>query len=77
MAMDDILATFVIGNGRSVHVGALARGTLVDSGAEHMGHLGYFLFEASDMPGERGISVLGKAASFDAAMRLIDLLRLR
>jgi hypothetical protein len=75
--MDDILASLDLGNGRSVHVGALAKDTLVDSGAEHMGFRGYFLFEANDVPGERGISVLGKAASLDAAMRLIDVLRLR
>lgn len=32
--------------------------------------------EGYDVPGEQGISVLGKAASYEAALRLIDVLRL-
>ena len=74
--MDDILASVDLGFGRSVHVATLARATIEGSGAEHMGFHGYFLFEASDVPGEQGINVLGKAASFDAAMRLIDVFKL-
>jgi hypothetical protein len=73
--MEDILASMPIGNGRSVHIAALARDTVIDSGAEHLGCQGYFLFESSDTPGE-GISVLGKAVSYDAAMRMVDVLRL-
>jgi hypothetical protein len=75
--MDDILATAQIGNGRSVHIATLARQTIIDSGAEHLGFNGYFLFEANDRPGEKGISVLGKVSSFEAALRLIDIWELR
>ena len=74
--MDDILGSFDLGNGRSVHVAALARDTLEGSGAEHLGHQGYFLFESSDIPGEKGINVLCKAASFEAALRLVDVFKL-
>lgn len=75
--MDDILATAHISNGRSVHIATLARQTIIDSGAEHLGFGGYFLFEANDLPGEKGISILGKVSSFEAALRLIDIWQLR
>src|SRR5260370_678646 len=58
--MDEILASAQLGNGRSVHIATLARQTIIDSGAEHLGVCAYFLFEANDLPGEKGISVLGK-----------------
>jgi hypothetical protein len=75
--MDDILASVAIGEGRSVHIAALARDTIVESGAEHLGFQGYFLFEAVDTAaGEHGITVLGKAASYEAALRIIDVLNL-
>lgn len=73
--MEDILASIDLGNGRSVHLAALAKATIEDAGAEHLGHQGYFLFEAVDSPGHKGINILGKAASFDAAMRLIDVFK--
>lgn len=75
--MEQILASVNIGNGRSVHIATLARQTIVDSGAEHLGFSGYFLFEACDLPGEKGITVLGKASSFEAALRLVDIWGLR
>jgi hypothetical protein len=71
--MDDILATANLGNGRSIHVATLARQTIVDAGADHLGFNGYFVFEADDSSASKGISVLGKASSLEAAFRLIDL----
>lgn len=71
--MDDILATAQISKGRSVHIATLARQTIIDSGAEHLGFAGYFLFESNDLPGEKGIIILGKVSSFEAALRLIDI----
>jgi hypothetical protein len=73
LAMDEILASTMIGIGRSIHIASLARQTVIDSGAEHLGFNGYFLFEAADLPGEKGIRILGKAASFEAALRLVDI----
>jgi hypothetical protein len=75
--MDEILATAKLGNGKSVHIATLARQTIIDSGAEHLGFLGYFLFEVNDLPGEKGISILGKVSSLEAALRLIDIWELR
>jgi hypothetical protein len=75
--MDDILATANLGNGRSIHVATLARQTIVDAGADHLGFSGYFVFESSDNPKSKGISILGKASSLEAAFRLIDLWSLR
>lgn len=71
--MDEILATTEIAPDRAIHVATLSRQTLVESGAIHMGCEGYFLFETNDTPDAKGITVLGKAASFEAAMRLADL----
>jgi hypothetical protein len=74
--MDDILASADLGEGRSVHVATLSRESVIDSGAEHLGFGGYFIFEVSDLVGEKGINILGKACSFDAAMRLIEVFKL-
>ena len=74
--MEDILGSFELGNGRSVHVASLARETVVDAGAEHLGFDGYFVFEAVDIPGEQGINILCKTASYEAALRLIDVLHI-
>ena len=70
--MDEILASAKIENGYSIHIATLSRQTIIDSGADHLGFCGYFLFETCDAPGRNGINILGKAASFDAAMRLVD-----
>lgn len=76
-AMDQILASAELGDGRSLHIATLSRETIMQSGADHLGLQGYFLFEADDSREAKGISVLGKASSLDAAFRLIDLWRLR
>lgn len=75
--MDDILGTANLGNGRSIHVATLARQTIVEAGADHLGFSGYFVFEADDSSAGKGISILGKASSLEAAFRLIDLWGLR
>jgi hypothetical protein len=77
--MIPILAVFAsapLGKGRSVHIATLARETIIHSGAEHLGFNGYFVFEANDLPGETGIEVLGKASSFEAAIRLTEIWQL-
>lgn len=71
--MDEILASASIGNGKSIHIATLARETVIQSGAEHLGFAGYFIFEANDIPGEKGITVLGKVSSLEAAFRMIDI----
>ncbi len=71
--MEQILASANLDNGKSIHVAALARQTIIDAGAQHLGFQGYFLFECTHNDIANGITVLGKAASIDAAMRIVDL----
>ena len=71
--MDDILASATIGNGSSIHIATLSRKTIQDAGADDLGLSGYFVFEANDTPEAKGINILGKTLSLDAAFRLIDL----
>ena len=75
--MGDILASATIGNGASIHIATLSRKTIEDAGAGHLGYSGYFLFEANDTPESKGINVLGKTYSLDAAFRLTDLSNMR
>lgn len=72
-AMEEILASVSLDNRRSIHIAQLARQTVIDSGADHMGFGGYFIFEADDSSPAKAISVLGKAASLEAAFRMVDL----
>lgn len=72
-AMEDILASVRIDNHKSIHIAELARQTIIDAGAEHLGFGGYFLFETSDNPLSRGVNVLCKVASIEAAFRMIDI----
>jgi hypothetical protein len=72
--MDDFLATRSIGAGRTLNIASLSRNTIEDCGASHMGFDGFFLFEAADLPDCKGITILGKAVSFESAMAMADLL---
>lgn len=71
--MDGILAEADIELGRKVYIGPLSRQSVLDAQAEHLGFDGFFLFETCDLPGQKGISVLAKTCSFEAALRLIDI----
>jgi hypothetical protein len=74
LGMDEFLATKAIGNGRNLHIASLARDTIEDCGAGHLGYEGYFVFEASDLPDRSGIMIFGKAASYEAALALADII---
>ena len=74
--MEKILGTVELSDRRSVHVATLSRQTVVENDAAHLGFDGYFLFEVSDIPECKGITILGKACSVDAALRLIDVWQL-
>ena len=73
--MDQVLGEFDIGPQKSLFVANLSLQSLVDCGLEHMGDDGYFLFEACDDPAAKGITILSKCCSFEAALELVDLLR--
>jgi hypothetical protein len=70
--MDQIIGSANLGAGKSIHVATLARQTILDAGADHLGFEGYFVFETDDATA-KGISILCKATSLDAALRLVDL----
>jgi hypothetical protein len=72
--MDEILASAELGPNNSLYVATLSRQTLINAGATHLGIEGYFVFETHDTPGASGITVLGKAISFEAALRLADVI---
>jgi hypothetical protein len=71
--MEDTLATFDMGHGRSVHIAPLSRQTISEAGAEHLGFDGFYLFEVDNSSMSGGIEVLAKTTSLDSALRLIDL----
>ena len=74
LGMDDFIATKAIGNGRNLHIASLARHTIEDCGAAHLGYEGYFVFETSDLPDRNGITIFGKTASYEAAIALADII---
>jgi hypothetical protein len=70
--LDQIIGSAILGAGKSIHVATLARQTVLEAGADHLGFEGYFVFETDDTVA-KGINILGKAISLDAALRLVDL----
>lgn len=71
--MDEIIASVILNNHRSIHVASLSRQSVIDAGAEHMGFEGYFIFETDEAAPGKGIAVLAKVTGLDAAFRIIDL----
>jgi len=78
MESDDLFVVECLGNSRSLCLSTLALQTVVESEASHLGgDRGLFIYEVDDSLTERGIQVLAKAVSLEAAFRLIDLWRAR
>lgn len=75
--MDEILASSPLGNGSSIHIATLAKETVEEAGAAHLGCGGYFLFEAHDAPNQSGIEILAKVSSIEAGLRLMDIWRMK
>jgi hypothetical protein len=74
---DDLLFEAKLDEYRSICLSPLARETVEEAGANHLGDRGYFIYEVDDSPISNGISVIAKFASLDAAFRFIDLWRAR
>jgi hypothetical protein len=71
--MDDFASFRRINGSRYLYVSTLSKETLGDVGASNLGDdSGYFIYEVDERRGIGGIDVLAKAASFDAALRLLD-----
>ena len=74
--MEDIFWSEVIGLERRLCVSTLSREAFEDNELENIGNdFGYFIYEIDDRSRSAGILVLAKAASEEAAMRLVDLFR--
>jgi hypothetical protein len=71
---DDLLFVARLDKYRSICLSPLARETVEEAGAQHLGgDRGYFIYEVDDNPISNGINVLAKAASLEAAFRLAEL----
>lgn len=64
-----------VGANRSIHIAELARQTIIDAGAEHLGFGGLFLFEVDESRDRQGVMVLARVTDLDAAFRMADLWR--
>lgn len=76
--MDDgYLGSAKIDNNRSIHIAELSQQSIIDSEAQHLGFGGYFLFETEEGTPRRGIRVLARVASLDAAFEMLSIWRLK
>jgi len=73
---DDLFLTDRLDDYRSICVSTLAKTTVEEAEAIHLGgDKGYFIYEVDDRPASGGIHVLAKVASVEAAFRLFELWR--
>jgi hypothetical protein len=73
---DDLLAMERIDDYRSICISELAHSTVCELEAGHLGgDRGLFIYEVDESPDGGGINILGKAASWEAACRLMDIWR--
>jgi hypothetical protein len=73
--MDDLNLTVRLGESLTLCIAPLPARTYKEAQAKGLGgEFGYFIFEVDESCPDAGISVIGKAASADAALRLFDLL---
>jgi hypothetical protein len=72
--MDDLVWCARISATRRLCVSPLSVATIQENGPENLGsEAGYFIYEVDERRGSAGISILGKVASEDAAMRLVNI----
>jgi hypothetical protein len=73
---DDLLFVTRLDEHRSICLSPLARETVEEAGANHLGgDKGYFIYEVNDNPLANGINILAKVVSLEAAFRLVELWR--
>jgi hypothetical protein len=71
---DDLFVVAQLDEYRSICISTLARSTVHDANAVHLGgDRGYFIYEMDERPILGGIHILAKAVSFESALRLIEL----
>jgi hypothetical protein len=72
--MRHLLFSATTGDGKELCVSTLSIDAFEANGAYSLGDdTGYFIYECDPSHPAAGIEILGKAASYDAAMRLVDL----
>jgi hypothetical protein len=72
--MKHFLFTTRLPDGREVCVAPVSSDAFQANGAQSLGDdSGYFIYEYDERQAGTGIEILGKAASYDAAMRIIDI----
>jgi hypothetical protein len=75
MDEDDLFVAQRIDNHRMLCVSSLARKTVDDAEAAHLGaDAGFFVYEVDDRPEVGSLHVLAKVASIEAAYRLIEII---
>lgn len=72
---DDLFIVDQLDQYKSICISTLARSTLREADATHLGENGYFIYEVDENPKAGGIQILAKAASVEAAFRLVDIWR--
>jgi hypothetical protein len=71
---DDIFLCAPLGDGREICLSPLSRQTFEQNQLYAFGDdCGYFIYEFDSNQPSAGIQVLAKAASYDAALRLVDI----
>lgn len=74
---DDLFAAARIDQYRRLCISPLSTLSVQEADVHNLGsQRGYFIYEVDDRPIGGGITVLAKAASLEAAFRLVDLWRL-
>lgn len=73
---DDLFVESALDEYRSICISTLARSVLAEEDVSHLGNdSGYYIYEVDKRPLIGGIVILAKAASSEAAMRLIEMWR--
>ena len=71
--MDDLMWCARITSTRCICVSPLSAVTIQENLANHLGGDGYFIYEVEDNSQDGGIQILGKAASEEGDMRLVNI----
>lgn len=72
--MENLSLSAILGDGREICISPISRETFEQSELDALGDdCGYFLYEVDASRPSAGIEVLAKVASYEAALRLVDI----
>lgn len=73
--MDDVFLTAKLTNTTSICISPLPDKTYKETAAKGLGgKFGYFIYEVDTSEPSKGIEVIGKAASLEAAIRMFEII---